>query len=481
MEVLRPEEHDVAESTKLVTELIRVGKTLAPPTEPELVKYVDTFWAAYELAVATYFKSIAEHLPLHAGFPYESIILRLGGHAVMFAHTRKEAASIRVASLAELGVSESELNVFTLKEQLGCTFLEWSFRPKPHTVQEATEDARRRAFQEALSYFWQVFDPSKFEALCIRLLTNEGFLVSPAMSEADPIDASGTLEILEPGGFRRRERWACEFKHHQAGRVSAEYVAGLPERLLAEFPEQHDVGCLLTSSDLTSIGARIASLNDRLRVWDRTVLDALLHKHPDVLADYFADYATALAQVATPGDSAATELRAECLRGDLLACPVGHAHFRRYEELGLKVLSFLLGDEIGPPKPQSSTADKSQRRDVLCRNNRRSRFMQRVAERFGADFIVVDFKNYAEPVDGDVVDDVQKYANDAVGRFLLVVARKGGSDSAATAQRRHLRDQDTCVLVLSDQHCVEMLARKASGGEPLDVIEDLYDSFLRSY
>ena len=81
-------------------------------------------------------------------------------------------------------------------------------------------------------------------------------------------------------------------------------------------------------------------------------------------------------------------------------------------------------------------------------------------------------------MDGAIVSDVDKYANKAVGRFILVVSRFGAEAAAAGTQMRVYRDSNTVVLVLSDERLLEMVARKERGQAAEDVIEDALDEFL---
>jgi len=137
--------------------------------------------------------------------------------------------------------------------------------------------------------------------------------------------------------------------------------------------------------------------------------------------------------------------------------------------------------ELGAPKVQHRTSDGTQRRDVLFRNERANKFFVRVAERFAADFIIVDFKNYADPVGGSVVQDVAKYANKALGRLVCIVARNGAAASASAVQERIYRDTDTVVLVLSDAQVLEMIERRERGENPADVLEDVLDELLMRF
>ncbi|MFY9622498.1 MAG: hypothetical protein WAM70_20930 [Pyrinomonadaceae bacterium] len=52
----------------------------------------------------------------------------------------------------------------------------------------------------------------------------------------------------------------------------------------------------------------------------------------------------------------------------------------------------------------SGISDRVQRRDTLFRNLRKSIFLKEFFSGFGADFIIVDFKNYRDEIDSDVIE-----------------------------------------------------------------------------
>jgi hypothetical protein len=127
-----------------------------------------------------------------------------------------------------------------------------------------------------------------------------------------------------------------------------------------------------------------------------------------------------------------------------------------------------------------TTSDGTQRRDVLFKNMRSRPFWQRVFQKHEADFIIVDFKNYKDPVEPPVLNDVVQYASKALGWFIVVVSRQGAAPAFQDAQIRRYKDTNpgVVVLALSDSQMLEMVRRNESGEAPEDVIEDLYEEFL---
>jgi uncharacterized protein YkuJ len=356
-------------------------------------------------------------------------------------------------------------------------FFDFSVRSYDET--EAEIHGTRYALESALECFWLAITTSAFRELCLELLEAEGVLIDQGIAGGkERFDALGQVLLKEAGGFRRSERWSFQFKNHQDNRVTVENLHEL-ETYPVESNEW-DVICLITSGDLTSIGNNIAVSNKRLRVWDRDVLNRLVHKHLEILEKYFTTYPFAIKtlneQLGSVGNGRLSEFRLA-----LANCPPGHAHFSDFERLGTEIWRYLFADELAEPKVQQETRDRVERRDVIFRNLGKSEFFRRVAKRFDADFIIVDFKNHSEPVDGAVIKEVSQYANKALGRLIILVSRKGQNDSAAKAQRRLFEKDGVVILSVSDALMLEMLTWKERDQEPADILSDLLNELLIAY
>jgi hypothetical protein len=165
----------------------------------------------------------------------------------------------------------------------------------------------------------------------------------------------------------------------------------------------------------------------------------------------------------------------------LAACPTGKAYFARYEELCTEMWSYIFGDKLGTPLLQRATSDRVQRRDCLFPNLTKSTFFKRIFDRFQADFLILDFKNYRDELGSDVIEDVSHYANRALGNFVIAVSRKGGGSAATAGQIRVLKNREIAVITVSDEHMLEMIDRKDRGEEPEDVLSNLLDDLLVRY
>jgi len=170
----------------------------------------------------------------------------------------------------------------------------------------------------------------------------------------------------------------------------------------------------------------------------------------------------------------------EQFRHRLESCPPGHRHFSTLESLGVDAFRFSFSS-AGEHAVQRRTSDGRHRRDLLIPNPRQGTFWNRVAQRFDCEYAIVDFKNEANPVGPDSVEEVAKYTNIALGHFGVLVSRNGGSSAGRAAQLRLLRDRNICILVLSDSDLLRMVELAEMGGSPETVLEQRLNELLLDF
>jgi hypothetical protein len=486
MEIFSPF-HIVPEESRVLAQNFQQLVERMNVSDQALTDYVRAMIETYRSTLEQFFPKIASSIPFYAEYPFETLILRIGPNGVMIGHKPSSISSVKVMRPGDFEPPLETINILDIAKRWQVPGMSFDTRPRNYNAEEAKADGRLRALDSALDYFWQTASPTVFEQLCRRLLGEEKVLLENSID--GPVDtgfdSKGKVRLTEPGGFQRFEQWAFQFKHYPKSRVSANLLREL-EALLEESNNQLDVICLLTSGDLTSIGSYITVSNPRIRVWDRHSLNRLINLHLRTFRDYFSEYTVALETLSelpaeTRDVTTISPSRAKEFEFRLTACPSGQKHFAEYERIGIEIWEYLFKDKLGTGKPQSGSSDRSQRRDVLFPNRRVGSFFQRIAQRFDADFVVVDFKNYGKPVTPEEIKEVEQYANKAIGRFIVVVSRVGANKPVERAQHRLFRDKDTVVLTLSDAQMLEMIGRKEHNQNPEDVLEDLLDEFLRGY
>jgi hypothetical protein len=483
MKVYRPDEMTEQESLAVAEQFRQQIDEMNVPDE-RLKEYTLALLESYRDTLGHFSSQITSRVPFYSEGPFHIRILRLGTNGVIWGCRPDHTQTIRIVRPQDFDPPLSTINLPEIQQDWQTPYMWFDFRIRDYDFEEARSDGVNRAIGDALDAFWQTLTPLVFRELCTELLQAEGVEIEQQESQAVPdlrYDALGTVSISEPARFRRFEQWAFELKHHQHDRFSVEELHELENRLKKD--TDLDTLCLITSGDLTSLGNNIVVQNLRMRVWDRYVLNGLVHRHLEITQRYFPEYPSAiknLSQETQELTTIAAKGIKEFYQDRLDDCPTGQRYFAEYEKLGIEIWEYVFSSALGKAKPQSRTLDGVQRRDVLFKNLRKVTFWQRVAERYGADFIILDFKNYKDPIESQVLFDVQKYANKALGRFIIIVSR-AGAGKVSQAQIRIFRDDEVVILVVSDQQMLEMIERKERGENPEDLLDDILDHILISY
>lgn len=164
--------------------------------------------------------------------------------------------------------------------------------------------------------------------------------------------------------------------------------------------------------------------------------------------------------------------REEELIESLEKCPSGRADCYVYQSLVGDILEHLFTPPLNKPIPELSDKSKSNRRDFIMPNYSDKGFWAFMREKYGADYVIVDAKNYTRKVKKTEALQMANYLKShGAGLFGIIVSRKGG-DSVGCEHT--LREQwllsKKMILVLSDDDIIEMLMAKLDGRLPEDIL-----------
>lgn len=173
----------------------------------------------------------------------------------------------------------------------------------------------------------------------------------------------------------------------------------------------------------------------------------------------------------------------ESLINRLNNCPKGVEGWKQYEDVGSEIFHFLFKNTFRnyTYEYQSSTADGTQRRDLVVNNTYKDSpsFWQLVKNDYHSNIIVVDFKNYREALNSDSFYIPTKYLNSTIGDFVIVLSRCGLDDTAKKVQLRLLSEKKL-VLCLTDTDLISMINQKTNGQEPLNSLENMYYTMCKN-
>lgn len=158
-------------------------------------------------------------------------------------------------------------------------------------------------------------------------------------------------------------------------------------------------------------------------------------------------------------------------------CPLGIEGWSEFEEIGIEIFEYLFGDNFRnfTKRTQSYTNDKIFRRDLVVNNNYKDiTSIWGVAKSdFNCNLIVIDFKNYSEPLEQNEFYMPSKYLNINSGKFGILFSRRGIGNSAKILQSRMLTLNNELLIVLSEEDLIQMINEKSLNQDPSYRLENL--------
>jgi hypothetical protein len=204
---------------------------------------------------------------------------------------------------------------------------------------------------------FQQFSPQEFEILVGLLLQAEGFRVTSLTSgKSRDMQTSGGPDFVasSPNG----KTVLVDVKHIRRG---------IPRALIRQFAEDIEryrnrnpdaEGLLVTSSEFTPEGIELIQKYPGLSVWSANILHTLLKKHPEVskAIPVTSQVAWANLQKLFAKCRASSDQEDEIV-ARLAAVQCGHPNWRKFENVGIDLLTKTFTPELGPPTVQSRSAD----------------------------------------------------------------------------------------------------------------------------
>ena len=253
------------------------------------------------------------------------------------------------------------------------------------------------------------------------------------------------------------------------------------------FPSDETMPGPMTSEGLTTGMPLYASLRSR---FPRTPVVVFTASHDPAVRQFFKDQDNCSFHYKTdllPSELAnlvfgLAEDCGEKLATELLACPRGNHHAKRFESVCVRILEYLFVPPLKRVLPQSRRSDGRTIRDAVMPNDTPSYFWNSLRSELDAKHVVAEFKNYTGPVGKPEVIQLREYlARKTIGRFGLLVSRVPPSDAALAARRDAYSDQDCLILFLDDDNLVEMCNLRRQGGDPAEVLQRMKEEFELAY
>lgn len=190
-----------------------------------------------------------------------------------------------------------------------------------------------------------------------------------------------------------------------------------------------------------------------------------------------------LAELEVEDSKAPNFIKGNMLIQRLKHCARGKESWSEYEMIGKEIFDYLFMDDFlnYNSELQSTTDDRLCRRDLIINNSPLgvNSIWGILQQRYNSMLIVVDFKNYQEPLSPSTLYVPTKYLNKQTGTFGIIFTREDLNEAAQKEQLRLVSTEEKVLLSFSDNDLIAMLEEKKAGGSVTYRVNDKYFSLIK--
>lgn len=170
------------------------------------------------------------------------------------------------------------------------------------------------------------------------------------------------------------------------------------------------------------------------------------------------------------------------LKAKLRACPCGKAGWKEYEGLAVDTFTHLFVPPLAAARIQERSENNLRIRDAVFPNYAENGFWALLDRRYGATLVLLECKNYTDPVGQEAVHQVSRYLKSGtLGKIAMICSRGDASPEALKARTEIFRDSKHIVLFLSDFDLEQMIDLKRIGALPETYLQRKLEDFLLAY
>ncbi len=166
------------------------------------------------------------------------------------------------------------------------------------------------------------------------------------------------------------------------------------------------------------------------------------------------------------------------LINDLKKIKKGKEEWSRYQRHVLKILDYLFGKTLSSPINESSDKFGINRRDFILRNYSESGFWKYLREKYQADFIVIDAKNYTGKIKKNQILQIANYLKQhGTGLFAMIIARNNDEDTGSYFTRREKWITENKMIIILDDNDLEKMILAKSSNSAEEIIKQRIEDF----
>lgn len=156
----------------------------------------------------------------------------------------------------------------------------------------------------------------------------------------------------------------------------------------------------------------------------------------------------------------------------------GKEDWSRYQRHVLTILEYLFGKTLSSPINESSDKFGINRRDFILRNYSENGFWKYLREKYQADFIVIDAKNYSGKIKKNQILQIANYLKQhGTGLFAMIIARNNVEDTGSYFTRREKWITENKMIIILDDNDLEKMILAKSSDSAEEIIKQRIEDF----
>jgi hypothetical protein len=164
---------------------------------------------------------------------------------------------------------------------------------------------------------------------------------------------------------------------------------------------------------------------------------------------------------------------------DLKNIKKGREDWSRYQRHVRKILDYLFGKTLSSPINESSDKFGINRRDYILRNYCENGFWKYLREKYQADFIVIDAKNYVGKIKKNQILQIANYLKQhGTGLFAIIITRNNEEDTGSYFTRREKWiTENKMIIILDDNDLEKMILANSNSNSAEEIIKQRIEDF----
>jgi len=159
----------------------------------------------------------------------------------------------------------------------------------------------------------------------------------------------------------------------------------------------------------------------------------------------------------------------------------GKKDWSLFQKLCVNIFEYLFTPPLEKPLYELSDESRTNRRDIIFPNYVDVGFWKFMRDKYNADFVVIDAKNYSANVEKKEVLQMSNYLKSfGTGLFGIIVCRNNPKSNATITQREHWMAYHKLIIFINDNDIIQMLTLKEKSNSPEDVIRQKIEEFRLS-